>query len=672
MISTAKNHVNEIWSGFILTFLAAQIALLLWASDKGLDLSDESFYIIGYLQGIKIYGIQTFFSLYQAFLEPFSLTITEIRYLRIVLSLLTATIFYFGVVRAIEMRCQTNNTTRLNLFIIISMTLLASYQIGPLTISYNHFSQILGLTIIGLSLIQQSTKHTIPFYTLTLFIGISYGFLALSKLPNIFLLPPGIFLIQLILSRERKSFLNKRFFVNIAIIGLLAVITALLTLGYQHDQSSIIQIANEIRNPDQNHQISKLIDNVGIDIKVIWNNLYVEFILLLMFAMHYIVLRKNAFKANLLYHITFGLTIFMISILEYERYGMTKGSYFIWYPDDKIFLIYYFSVFTITAIIPILKSISLGITSIMNIIVLHSLLRRTTEEHYVEIIIFLLIIGSLYYILNLSSRKAHAHSYLIPIFIHFGYITYYRPYLNGGYSQYNSFEPFLYIILSGMIISLYIKDKKAFDKLETFLLLLSGIIITQLFAFGSSNSYYSMVLFYLPIFIIGTLFIIPNVPKLVSMSLTLIIGLLSISQTYCGVIQKPYRQVESLLKSKHDLQTNKYMDIMVTDEFLKVKKYLSKPTLKRYTYCLSESHNMGICLLGNYQMKPYGWYDFREHLNNKNFTQQISEISDSLIIITDSKNTTTLLNNEKILPLGSVLIDSITIYDRKLFLIVEK
>ncbi len=180
MITKHKTHfLKQIWAGKIILFtgtiLITLISLMIWTSDKGLDITDESFYFIGYYFNIEtVLPITFFHKIYNIFLGNDNLILVRVS--RLLLTLISSGFLAYTACSFFNFKHKIEGT----IFIIIFSFLGFSFY--PYAISYNSLSIIFINLIIGLTFIYNSKKTLlIPFL-----IGILTTLLFLNKFPTLF------------------------------------------------------------------------------------------------------------------------------------------------------------------------------------------------------------------------------------------------------------------------------------------------------------------------------------------------------------------------------------------------------------------------------------------------------------------------------------------------------
>lgn len=151
-------QISRIIFSILLGLLNLSIVLVIrWASYRGFDLSDESFYYLGYryFDNTPDLAAASFHSIYGRFFSFLDLSLTGVRLLRLVLTLLASFILYIGIEK---LKASDTWMEKIILFNIILGGMLLSYSWAPLALSYNSMSSLLIGIIVGFWLLSLRTK----------------------------------------------------------------------------------------------------------------------------------------------------------------------------------------------------------------------------------------------------------------------------------------------------------------------------------------------------------------------------------------------------------------------------------------------------------------------------------------------------------------------------------
>lgn len=170
------------------TAVLAWISILLWASNKGFDITDEGFYMYKYseLNGTKV--SYTNFHLVQKFLFPFlEPTLQNLRIEKLLLCLAGSGLFSWSIWYYCKNTLQIiiQKTELLSLYMMILAGFSLTYAFGPQTPAYNFFSSFFITLAASLFIIDISKKHSTRWVLLLyLLIGALCQLLFLIKFSN--------------------------------------------------------------------------------------------------------------------------------------------------------------------------------------------------------------------------------------------------------------------------------------------------------------------------------------------------------------------------------------------------------------------------------------------------------------------------------------------------------
>lgn len=258
--------------------LFAWTYVVYWASNKGLDLSDEG-YAIYYLSEIGNININiSLFHLVQDYLLGFvNITIQNLRLERLVLNIFTTTILSFSFIYFLKnnLKASINIAEKLFLFAFIYASLALTYAFGGSIPSYNIFSYTLLSLCLSVFIVDISKQHSYKVYSiLYITIGVLVSFLFLVKISNAllfvlliiaYLLFEGTF----VYNNFKKAVLNTLLKTIILIIGFTVI--QLLVWGGINNFFDFFTQYKEVLNLVPNHNISNLITNYTESINFVIN-----------------------------------------------------------------------------------------------------------------------------------------------------------------------------------------------------------------------------------------------------------------------------------------------------------------------------------------------------------------------------------------------------------------
>lgn len=162
-ILTPKNLNNSlVLVGSFLLF--GLLFLLSWASYRGFDFSDESYYHVGYLFHSEIDNPVIFFHrIYNAFFGVFGFTFAQNRVLALFLTL------FSSIFLAYSSAIYFNIKERTQLIIFVSVLGFLGHSIFPMSISYNLFSALFSAMLVGLTFLYLKKGKFISIFLIGLF-----------------------------------------------------------------------------------------------------------------------------------------------------------------------------------------------------------------------------------------------------------------------------------------------------------------------------------------------------------------------------------------------------------------------------------------------------------------------------------------------------------------------
>lgn len=163
------------------------LIVLYWASSRGFDLSDESFYIMGYYYAGNAPDLYpaSFHIVFNRYFNHRDLSILEIRHLRLLGTILSCVPLYLGLKRL----WAGSIKERRFIFLVLLMGSLLGYSWAPQTLSYNSMSSILFNIIVGFWFMVHGSKNIWGALFLFFIVGWLFSVLFFVKITNILLFP---------------------------------------------------------------------------------------------------------------------------------------------------------------------------------------------------------------------------------------------------------------------------------------------------------------------------------------------------------------------------------------------------------------------------------------------------------------------------------------------------
>ena len=170
-----KVNSNIIISYILGASLFLLVFLLIWISNKGFDLTDESYYFIGYYNKIDPnLSVSFFHRIYYQFIGSNSIIISRI--IRVILTLLSS--FFLGYVVGAYFKFERKIESGL----FVALFSILSYAFYPPTLSYNSMTIILFNSVVILQFIYFQKKSVI----IPVILGFVLTLLILTKFTTIF------------------------------------------------------------------------------------------------------------------------------------------------------------------------------------------------------------------------------------------------------------------------------------------------------------------------------------------------------------------------------------------------------------------------------------------------------------------------------------------------------
>ncbi len=212
-----KVNSDIIISYILAASLFLLVFLLIWISNKGFDLTDESYYFIGYYNKIDPnLSVSFFHRIYYQFIGSNSIIISRI--IRVILTLLSS--FFLGYVVGAYFKFERKIESGL----FVALFSILSYAFYPPTLSYNSMTIILFNSVVILQFIYFKKKSVI----IPVILGFVLTLLILTKFTSIFSIVL-FFGVLFVLNNYFKSNRLKAVFFNSQLL-LLGVLLALISL----------------------------------------------------------------------------------------------------------------------------------------------------------------------------------------------------------------------------------------------------------------------------------------------------------------------------------------------------------------------------------------------------------------------------------------------------------
>lgn len=130
------------------------LSVVIWGLNKGFDITDEGYYLLGYQDGQEIgYSPSGFQYVIRGFFGWMDLDIINVRILRLIISLISVLLLTIALKDRI-----TNKLSFLYIFCFLGIGCLLSYTYGPQSLSYNSLISSILISILSLLLIGEKKK----------------------------------------------------------------------------------------------------------------------------------------------------------------------------------------------------------------------------------------------------------------------------------------------------------------------------------------------------------------------------------------------------------------------------------------------------------------------------------------------------------------------------------
>ena len=305
------------------------LTVIIWATNKGFNLSDEGFYITGYNNLIEFpFWLSSFHFLTNNTLSNIGSGILFFRIARLPLTILGSIFLSYSLWRLLKKYNFINRinekATRIALGLFGLIGSFIGYGFGPQALSYNHYTLILGNLFLGFIFLAFTHSNNVKrnvFFSIVL--GIICGFEFFVKIPTTFLLSLLFFGAQVLLFKHLRWFS----FINIFLFALFA----LLSFSFISFPASPISVLDEYLyvisfiSKFYSHDISYVLQNYKIGILDFWNCHLINYIPALCFLLiaSYIAVQNRFIKIKPVGK--FLLIFILLSIV----YSLFRKGYFL-------------------------------------------------------------------------------------------------------------------------------------------------------------------------------------------------------------------------------------------------------------------------------------------------------------------------------------------------------
>jgi len=298
----------------------------------GFDISDESYYSIGYLYAKNPFqfGADPFLIVYQRFFGAFNFSLVQIRILRVVLGVFSSLVLYLGVKNYFSNASKSKNIILFNMLLVGH---LLSFTFGPLALSYNSMSAILLSLIVGLWLLLLKTANNFARYGLVAILGGLLVLLGFNKITNLVLLPIMALITIVWLVKKLPSI--KSIIIEALAQALCLAMGAMLILGFLGKGFSNIYPTIEMfysyfidkATNDPNHNFNDVLLVYYYNVKwIVKKMLLPTIIVAATFIIQLIVKKKKPSADNKLQIIVFVIGLLTLIIIIFKNYYYKGGG----------------------------------------------------------------------------------------------------------------------------------------------------------------------------------------------------------------------------------------------------------------------------------------------------------------------------------------------------------
>lgn len=197
-----EKHAFSIISIFTAFVSLALLAIIIWGTNKGFDLTDEGLYLLKYQNHQECFAyFSQFHIIVRKLFGWMGPTILNLRIARLILTITSTYIMTYGLVRWLKTFYKIKTETKTGL-LVFSITLIGSflsYTFGAQSLSYNHLISFCllfstGLVFIALSRHQATGVKFLLYFMAGLFAGIAVFIKITSALPFILIITVYIYL----------------------------------------------------------------------------------------------------------------------------------------------------------------------------------------------------------------------------------------------------------------------------------------------------------------------------------------------------------------------------------------------------------------------------------------------------------------------------------------------
>lgn len=196
------NHIHK-YTAFLITLIVT--CVLIWGLNKGFDITDEGFYLLGFQENQEL-GISVikFHHLIKPLFWWLDLNILNLRVMRLALLIFSAFLLTLTIKRVVKKKIDLLFT-----FSLLLLSALLTFTFGPKSLSYNSLSSSFIIFSFCFGLIALNTEHIKYKYVLTLLSGLFLAFCFFIKPSAAFIYAffYSLFIIYEIIYHKQKNWI---------------------------------------------------------------------------------------------------------------------------------------------------------------------------------------------------------------------------------------------------------------------------------------------------------------------------------------------------------------------------------------------------------------------------------------------------------------------------------
>lgn len=204
-MNTILSFSNGIIKYLNISVFFIMLATVLWGLNKGFDVTDEGYYVLGYQSGQEIgFGPSGFQQLIKGLFSWMTLDVVNVRILRLMFCLLSTFLLTLGLRYYLDKKYSN-----LHIFSVLGIGALLSYTYGPQSLSYNSLIAsflLMSFSLVLIGLNKKGNYSTVSF----LFSGLLLAFGLIVKFPAVlvYLVALGLFFVSYKNGLIKRSFMQ--------------------------------------------------------------------------------------------------------------------------------------------------------------------------------------------------------------------------------------------------------------------------------------------------------------------------------------------------------------------------------------------------------------------------------------------------------------------------------